>query len=125
VSNVIFNSGQTHVYFASELQPDFDDPGSPVTAFDFVTGSLTADPDPTTIAPIDVLHAVEQVVVQANAPAMKYMNIVNQGYALVDVTPEETVVDFRAIDTFDPNAQPFTVARFRVVSGSRTMERLI
>ena len=56
---------------------------------------------------------------------MKYMNIVNQGYALVDVTPEETVVDFRAIDTFDPNAQPFTVARFRVVSGSRTMERLI
>jgi len=123
--NVIFNSGQTHVYFASELQPDFDDPASPVTAFDFVCGSLTADPDPTTIAPIDVLHAVEQLVVQSNAPAMKYMNIVNQGYVLVDVTPEETVVDFRAIDTFDPNAEPFTVARFRVVSGSRTMERLI
>jgi alkaline phosphatase D len=123
--NVIFNSGQTHVYFASELQPDFDDPSSPVTAFDFVTGSLTADPDPTTIAPIDLLHAVEQVVVSANAPAMKYMNIVNQGYALVDVTPEETIVDFRAIDTFDPNAEPFTVARFRVVYGGRTMERLI
>jgi alkaline phosphatase D len=125
VPNVIFNSGQTHVYFASELQPDFDDPQSPVTAFDFVTGSLTADPPATDIAPIEILHAAEQIVVQANAPAMKYMNIVDQGYALVDVTPEETIVDFRAIDTFDPNAQPFTVARFRVVAGGRTMERLI
>ena len=56
---------------------------------------------------------------------MKYMNIVNQGYVLVDVTPEETVVDFRAIDTFDPNAEAFTVARFRVVSGGRSMERLL
>jgi alkaline phosphatase D len=90
-----------------------------------VTGSLTADPPASEIAPIDVLRAAEQIVVQANAPAMKYMNIVDQGYALVDVTPEETVVDFRAIDTFDPNAQPFTVARFRVVAGGRTMERLI
>jgi len=89
---VILNSGQTHVYFASELQPDFDDPTSPVTAVDFVSGSLTADPDPTGIAPLEILRAAEQVVVQSNAPAMKYMNIVNQGYALVDVTPEETIV---------------------------------
>lgn len=123
--NVIFNSGQTHVYFASELQPDFDDPSSPVTAFDFVTGSLTADPPATDIAPIDVLHAAEQVVVGSNAPAMKYMNLTDQGYVLVDVTPEETIVDFRGIDTFDANAEAYTMARFRVVSGARTMERLI
>jgi hypothetical protein len=43
---------------------------------------------------------------------------------LPDVTPEETIVDFRP-STLDPNAQPFTVARFRVVAGSRSMERLI
>jgi hypothetical protein len=54
---------------------------------------------------------------------MKY--IVNQGYALVDITPEETIVDFRAIDTFDRDTQPFTVRRFRIVTGGRSMERRV
>jgi len=124
VSNVVFTSGHTHFYLASELQPDFDDPASPTLAFDFVTGSLTADPDPRSLAPEDLLRSFETLLLSANAPYMKYVNLLEQGYALVDVTPEALVVEFRAVDTFDPAATARTTARFRVLAGSRTLEIL-
>src|SRR4029079_11617418 len=122
IRNVVFTSGHTHIYLASELQPDFDDPTSPVTAFDFTTGSLTADPDPPTIAPENVLHLAEGVMMQANDPYLRHVALLNQGYAVVDVTPDELVVEFRVLDTFDPNAEPRTSARFRILSRARTME---
>jgi len=122
VRNVVFNSGHTHIYLASELQPDFDDPVSPVAAFDFTTGSQTADPDPRTIAPEDVLHLAEQVMLDANTPYLRHVDLLNQGYAVVDVTPEELVVQFRVLDTFDPDAEARTAARFRILNGGRTMD---
>lgn len=124
IRNVVFTSGHTHIYLASELQPDFDDPASPTVAFDFVTGSLTADPDPRTIAPEPLLIAAENIMMAANAPYMRNVNILDQGYAVVDVTPERTIVEFRVLNTFDPNAEARTAARFRVLNGSRTMEVL-
>jgi alkaline phosphatase D len=125
IRNVVFTSGHTHVYFASELQPDFDDPSSPTVAFDFTTGSLTADPPASEIAPIEVLEAVHTLLKNANAPSLKEVNIINQGYALVDCNPDEVVVTFRSIDTFDIDAEPQTFAQFRVVNGGTQMERLV
>ncbi len=122
--DVIFTSGHTHFYLASELQPDFDDPASPTVAFDFVTGSLTADPDPRTLAPVDVLRTGELLFKFNNAPYLKHVDLVEQGYALVEVTPDETLVEFRGIDTYDIDAEPRTFARFRVVRGSGVMEVL-
>ena len=122
VRNVVFTSGHTHIYLASELQPDFDDPASPVAAFDFTTGSQTADPDPRTIAPEEVLHLAEQVMMDANTPYLRHVDLLNQGYALVDVTPEELVVEFRVLDTFDPDAEARTAARFRILNGGRSMD---
>ena len=119
---MVFTSGHTHIYLASELQPDFDDPSSPVAAFDFTTGSLTADPDPRMIAPEEVLQIAEQVMLEANAPYLRPVDLLHQGYVVVDVTPEEVVVEFRVIDTFDPAAEPRTSARFRVVDGARSMD---
>ena len=43
---------------------------------------------------------------------------------LVDVTPEETTAQFRGLDTFDPNAEASTFARFRVVEGRPGIEVL-
>jgi len=122
--DVVFTSGHTHFFIASELQPDFDDPASPTSAFDFVTGSLTADPDPRTIAPIETLRIAEQLFEFNNSPYMKHVDLVEQGYAIVEVTPEETTCDFRGIDTFDANAEAYTFARFRIARGSRTLEVL-
>jgi alkaline phosphatase D len=124
VRNVVFTSGHTHFYLACELQPDFDDPSSPTVAFDFVTGSQTADPDPLTRAPAFLWKAIETGFLEANAPYMKHTNLLDQGFALVDVTPEECIVEFRVVDTFDPNAAARTAARFRVRNGSRTLDVL-
>ncbi len=125
IDNVVFTSGHTHVFFASELQPDFDDPASPTLAFDFVTGSLTADPDPRELAPIAVLRAAEQLLIGQNQPYLKLVDLVAQGYGLVDCNPDELVVTFRSIDTFDIDAQPQTTAQFRIANGATQMERLV
>jgi alkaline phosphatase D len=124
IRNNVFSCGHTHFYLASELQPDFDDPASPVAAFDFTTGSQTADPDPREIAPEALLRDGETFFLLNNRPYMKWVDLVYQGFALVDVTPEECVVTFRGVDTFDPDAQAFTFAKFRVASGSRVLEVL-
>jgi alkaline phosphatase D len=124
IPNVVVSSGHTHFYKASEIMPDFDDPASPITAVEFVTGSLTADPDPRTIAPEELLHVAEQLMLGSNTPYMKQIDLLNQGYALVDVTPEETIVQFRVLDTFNPDAEASTFARFRVVAGRPGIEVL-
>jgi alkaline phosphatase D len=124
IPNVVVCSGHTHFYKASEIMPDFDDPASPVTAVEFVTGSLTADPDPRTIAPEELLHVAEALMLGANAPYLRQIDLLNQGYALVDVTPEETIVEFRVLDTFDPDAEASTFAKFRVVAGRPGIEVL-
>jgi alkaline phosphatase D len=124
IPNVVVNSGHTDFYKASDIMPDFDDAASPITAMEFVSGSLTADPDPRTIASEDLLHIAEQIMMAANTPYLKQIDLLQQGYVLVDVTPEETQVQFRGIDTFDPDAEVYTFARFRVVAGRPGIEVL-
>jgi len=124
IRNVVVCSGHTHFYKASEIMPDFDDPASPVTAMEFVTGSLTADPDPRTIASEELLHLAEQLMLEANVPYLKQIDLLNQGYAVVDATPEELVCEFRVLDTFDPEAVASTFARFRVVADRPGIEVL-
>lgn len=124
VPNVVVSSGHTHFYKASEIMPDFDDPDSPVTAVEFVTGSLTADPDPRTIAPEELLHVAEAIMLDANRPYLKQIDLLHQGYAVIDVTPEEAICEFRVLDTFDANATASTFARFRVVAGRPGIEQL-
>ncbi|MFT6050544.1 MAG: alkaline phosphatase D [Halioglobus sp.] len=124
ISNVLVSAGHTHFYKASNIQPDSDDENSPITAMEFVTGSLTADPPATELAPIELLQLAENIMMGANSPYLKHIDLVHQGYAIVDVTPEETIVEFRVIDTLDPNAEATTHARFRVVNGVPGIETL-
>jgi alkaline phosphatase D len=129
VGDVVVCSGHTHVFMAGKLAPDIDDPASPTTAVEFVTGSLTADPDPRTLlepltrsAAEQLIRAAERYLLAVN-PHYRYINLLDQGYAVVDVTPEHTVVEFRVIDTFDPEATPTTAARFLVVRGVQGLTR--
>jgi hypothetical protein len=46
------------------------------------------------------------------------------GYGVLDLTPEAATVEFRYVDTKDPNGTPYTGARFRVLNGSQTLEQL-
>ena len=131
VRDTAFLSGHTHIYMTSELKPDVDRPGAPVVAYDFCTGSMTADPDPRTLlgelpsnVAEEVLRTAERWVLSQNAPMMRYMNFVNQGYTLVDATPDELIVTTRLIDPFDPTAPAYDAARFRLTPGSTKLERL-
>jgi alkaline phosphatase D len=132
VTDTVFASGHTHIALAAELRADFDRPATPVAAFDFCTGSLTADPDPRRAflgdLPLDVaeevLRAAERFVLSQNRPYLRHMNLVDQGYTVVEVTPDETLVTIRNIDTTDPAAEAVDGARFRVAKGSQRIEVL-
>ena len=130
VSDNVFMTGQTHIYMASELRVD-PDAGGPVVAYDFVSGSMTADPDvkksylkdlPPDVAS-GVLRVAESWMVQQN-PGMRQLNLEDQGYVVVDLTPEECVIEFRHIDTYNPDAEAYTGSKFRIVKGSGHIEIL-
>lgn len=132
VGDTVFCSGHTHVWMTSLLRPDHDDAASPVAAYDFCTGSLTADPDPRRAyfedLPVDladgILRTAERWVLSQNAPDMRYMNLVDQGYTVVDATPEAVEVTVRLVDTADGSATAFDGARFRVRPGVPGIETL-
>lgn len=131
IENVIITSGHTHIYFESGIRPDYDDlpvaggsAGSPVVAREFVCGSLTADPDAREEyfpgLPRDQqeagIHSLEDAFLGAN-PHVDYIDLLNQGYGLVTITPEATRVDFRVIDTFDVDAVATTKRSWNVPAG--------
>ncbi len=69
-------------------------------------------------------YKASDIMLAANTPYLKHVDLLRQGYAIVDITPEETLVEFRGIDTLDPEAEASTFARFRVVAGRPGIEVL-
>jgi len=131
VENVIITSGHTHIWFEAGIRPDYDDlpvdgvGGSPVVAREYVCGSLTADPDvresffpglPKEEAEAGV-RSLEAAFLAGN-PHVGYIDLLNQGYGLVTMTPATTTVDFRVIDTFDEDAVAVTKETYEVAAGS-------
>lgn len=130
ISDVVSCAGHTHLYFAGIVPDDIDSPTRRGVLAEFTTGSLTADPDPRTLfgglprqLAESLIHLGERFVTTQN-PWYTYVNFLDQGYALVDVTPEELVCEFRLVDTFDPEATARTGAAFRVRRGSSAVERI-
>jgi alkaline phosphatase D len=127
ISNVVSVSGHTHIWLADVLKPDPDDPDSPVVAYDFTCGSLTADPD----VLLEADKTPEQLYgefaglqdwMRSNNPWKAYINFVNQGYGLATITPEQAVIEFKAINVYDDNAEPEVIARFTIESCATTMK---
>ncbi len=131
VGDTVFASAHTHIAISSDLRTGRAG-DTRVAAHDFCAGSLTADPDPRRSylgdLPLDVaeelLRAAERFVLTQNRPGMRHLNLVDQGYTLVDVTPDEMLITYRRIDTTDPDAPAQDAARFRVLPGNRPMEVL-
>ncbi|MCB1026691.1 MAG: alkaline phosphatase D family protein [Microthrixaceae bacterium] len=129
IEDVVFVSGHTHVFLGGRLYPDYDDAASPLAAHEFVAGSLTADPPPEGVVrsllgtdvgreeAIALLRNVEAAGLDLNAH-LDYINIVEQGYGLVDVTPDEVHVQFRVIDTFADDAVATTAWDYRIARGT-------
>lgn len=131
ITDVVSCAGHTHLYFAGEVPDDIDSPARHGLMAEFTTGSLTADPDPRTLfgglprqLSESLIHLGERFVTAQN-PWYSYVNFLDQGYAVVEVTPEELICEFRLIDTFDPDAVARSGAAFRVRKGSSKVERLV
>lgn len=130
VSDTVFATGQTHISIVSELRPD-PDAGGPSAGVEFVSQSMTADPDvkkaylggvPPEVAGA-ALRIGEGFMIGQN-PGMQHLNLEQQGYVVVDVTPDEMIVKYRHIDTYDPDAEAWTGATFRVRRGTNRADLL-
>ncbi len=127
INNTVICSAHTHVWVASQLHREVLDPTSPAVAFEVTAGSLTADPDlldgfegaerDTERAKF---RALEEASLDAN-PWQRYLNLIDQGYVLVDVTPEKTVLECKLVDPFDPEAQAAVGARLTIADGAPEM----
>ena len=62
------------------------------------------------------VHALEDAFLAGN-PHIDYIDLLNQGYGLVEMTPSATTVDFRVIDTYDEGAAAVTKETFTVAAG--------
>ena len=132
IENLISVSGHTHIWLADVLLPDHDDPNAPVVGFDFTCGSLTADPDFANVRfgnfggggdadrAYSLLNTVAGAMEEWN-PWKAYTNFINQGYGLVTLTAERAVVEFKAVNTYDPDATADLIARFTITAGARRM----
>jgi len=125
VENFLSFSGHTHIWIADALKPDWDDPASPMVGYDFTCGSLTADPDLIRQS-VDKGNTAESAFAfyleagersrQIN-PFQAYLNFIHQGYGLATITQDEAVIDFKAIDTYNPDAEPDLLVRFVIPAG--------
>lgn len=126
IDNVVFVSGHTHTWFASHLTPDLDDPDAPVVAFDFTTGSQTADPDLVRDEPDPRAAAADwtdlALQLTNGSDHLTYANLINFGYSTMQVEACAVTVEFKAFDVYDPEAEAVTLARFRVADGADAME---
>lgn len=131
ITDNLFCAAETHISLTSGLRVDPFDQASAMIGADVTAPSLTADPDvrraylpdlPTDVAD-EVLHLAERWVVSQN-PDMRYMNLIHQGYVVVDVDPERIEVTYRFVDTADPDATAVDGARFRLRHGVPGVEVL-
>ena len=132
VADTLFCAAETHISLASDLRADPTDPSSDVLAADITAPSLTADPDvrtaylpdlPGAVAE-EVLHLAERWVLGQNSPDLRFMDLVHQGYVVVDADPERIEITYRFVDTYDPDASAVDGARFRLVHGRPGLETL-
>ena len=116
IDNVVFLTGDAHVYMANLLSSDFEalaaDPGRKPAGVEYVGGSLTTPG-----------YDVEEGVVQDYAPWNRQYDGARHGYAHLDLTAERLVTEYRTADVRSPSAFTAPFERFVQRSGSNAVER--
>jgi alkaline phosphatase D len=114
--NVVFVSGDEHVFMTNLLASDFEafrsDPAHHPAAVEYVGGSVTSPGG----------DRVESEV-QARNPWTRMYNGANHGYAHLDASATQLVTEYRRSDILDPNGGTFTFERFVQPAGTNTPNR--
>lgn len=126
VRNVAVVSGDIHTFFAGQVTTR-GSAATPAAAVEFVGGAISSEGIPDTIADEgykDTLGAFTDNV-KATNPHMTYSETRHRGYCVLTAKPDELVAEFRAPRTvLEPRSDVFTLAKFRVASGSRTIRQV-
>jgi len=116
IVNVVFLTGDAHVFMCNELSSDFSalasDPRRVPTAIEYVGGSVTS--------PGLVKNEAE---VQLYAPWNRQYNGVDHGYALLTMDPTTLQVEYRRSDITNPAGPTVGFERFTQLSGTNEVTR--
>ncbi len=108
VSNPVVITGDLHSFWVNDLKRDFDDPGSPTVATEFVG---------TSVASLGPSYSQFMGWMPDN-PHVRYFESRQRGYVSVELTPERMTTRLRALsDARDPWATVSTLRSFVVESG--------
>jgi len=115
IQNVVFLTGDAHVFMANLLASDFDALGQGTrapSAVEYVGGSVTSPSR----------NAAEEAVQQA-APWNRMYNGFDHGYALMELNDSALVTQYLAADRTLPNAETAPFERFTQPVGANQFER--
>jgi alkaline phosphatase D len=108
LSNPVVLSGDIHSYWTNDLKLDFDKPGAPVVATEFVGTSVTSRPPPE-----DLMRRYAN-----DNPHIRYFEPKFRGYMSVELTRERMQTRYRTVsDITDPKATVSTLKSYVVENG--------
>jgi alkaline phosphatase D len=114
-------TGDIHSWWVGNVVRDVDDPASKKIAAEFVGGSVTS---PSFENYLNTTVPLLNGVLRDVAGRLEYVNLFDHGYGVIEITPTDASVKFRAVDVEDPAAGVETLAEFRVERGSPVINRV-
>jgi alkaline phosphatase D len=108
VSNPVVVGGDIHAFFANDLRLEFNDPGSPVVATEFVGTSIASYGPP--------YELIAQTL--PDNPHVHFFESRRRGYVCVDLDRKQMQARMQVVsDAHDPKAELATLKTFVVESG--------
>lgn len=125
--DLIVVSGDTHLHFNGSLVVDPDASVPERVAVEVLPGSLSAASADGLLGGInEVSRALTDVASSAfvaQNPHLDYVNLLDHGYGVMTITPEETTIDIKLVDVKRPDAVARTGVSYRLLPGSHRLER--
>ena len=137
IDNFVVISGDAHLYLASYLKTDFNDPAESPMGVEFMVGAISSGNylDAQVDAPVGNLKSITpgaaamatspypadslSPIVRGYNPHMQFWNGSTWGYAILTVTAAQMTVEFRSVSTIkQPTATLQELASFVVPSGT-------
>ncbi|MFD8919017.1 alkaline phosphatase D family protein [Streptomyces sp. NPDC059569] len=126
IRNTVFLTGDIHMAWANDVPVTAATyPLSRSAATEFVVTSVTSDNlDDLLHVPAGTLSVVASAAVRAANRHVKWVDMDQHGYGVLDVTAERTQMDYYTVsDRTDPAATSSWARSYRTASGSQRVER--
>jgi alkaline phosphatase D len=121
VRNLVPLTGDIHTFFTATATTDGSDTGTPVCG-EFVGGSATSHglPEETGLSPSTI-----QSLIQSLDHHITYTDLVDRGYAIVEVSPRQLTCEYRKVQVQTRDGgQSSRLAKFALPSGSTTPQQI-